>query len=131
MDDEQHRYIYGEHSAVLNSIFRNSTQAIPSLCEGKQLNDTVITYVMKSLTVNCPSKSKHTIDTFLQKQIDLDGKDVDASEKRLRKIFKKTFQTISVCLEVFVPINAHGDHWSLMIIDVEKHVFTHFCSLGN
>jgi Ulp1 family protease len=130
LDDEEHRNLYGENSAVLNSIFRNSTQAILSLCEGERLNDTVITYVMKSLTVNFPSKSKCTIDTFLQKQIDLDGKDVNASEQRMRKMFKKMLQTTSEGLEVFVPINPHGEHWSLMKIDVERHVFTNFCSLA-
>ena len=129
LDDDLHERMYGEHSSVLNSIFRNSNQAILSLGEGEKLNDTVITYVMKSLTVNYPSKSKHTIDTFLQKQIDHDGGDENRSKKRLRKVFSKMMKDNHFSLKIFVPINAHGEHWSLVMIDIDNHLFSHYCSI--
>jgi Ulp1 family protease len=84
---------------------------------------------MKSLTVTYPSKSKHTIDTFLQKQIDHDGADENRSKKRLRKVFSKMIKDNHFSLKIFVPINAHGEHWSLVMIDIDNHQFSHYCSI--
>ena len=128
LNDDLHERMYGKHSFVLNSIFRNSKEAISSLGTNELLNDTVITYVMKSLTMSCPSETKFTIDTFLQKQIDHDGLDEKRSEARLKKMFSKMIKNLP-SQKIFVPINAHGDHWSLMVIDIDNHQFSHYCSL--
>ena len=94
VDDMLHDEIYGPDSVVLNTIFRNRNQAIESLEPGIFINDTVITYVMKSLAKNHPSPKFKHLDTFLHGQLLLDesdGKNLK-SRDRLRVIFKKLFQ---------------------------------------
>ena len=129
LDDVLHERMYGEHSFVLNSIFRNSEKAISSLKQGEHLNDTVITYFMKSLTASFPSKSKHTIDTFFLRQIHNDRRDDNRSLQRIEKVFTKCFEDHQFSKHIFIPINPNGDHWSLMIIDIDKHQFEHYCSI--
>jgi Ulp1 family protease len=138
VDDMLHDEIYGPDSVVLNTIFRNRNQAIESLEPGIFINDTVMTYVMKSLAKNHPSPKFKHLDTFLHGQLLLDesdGKNLK-SRDRLRVIFKKLFQDNVTARGgkfpyVLFPINPNDFHWSLIVLDIEKRTIRHYCSLGH